>query len=296
MRGGLFLRTTVEALESVSSPSVAHAIVSAALAAAGLTDVPDEIAPFRAFVEGPLQSQVERQLGAASVSHLLERLGHVLWMATSDVHALDIARNWVGLNKPPATSAHDVGEESGEFPAPSARPAAIGTTHKRPTVPAPELASSSSVPPRQPSPLLVPRPPAPAVIGRVTVPKLVRADARPLPTCVLMVTLDPTLTTQATDEIAGRCKVVRIATPAELARVASSSGDRLVVLVDTALPSIDLRTFVGLAPILPAGSRVVLWGADERQRARLASMFPIAADWIASADSTSPGVLALAQV
>jgi hypothetical protein len=160
----------------------------------------------------------------------------------------------------------------------------------------PRAAAPHSPMPERPAMPLVPLPPSRGVtLGKMTVPKLMRVNARPLPTAVLVISLDPSLMKQTTAEIAGRCNVVKIATPADLARAASSSGDRIVVIVDTALPSIDLRTFVGLAPILPAGARVVLWGADERQRTRLVAMFPVAASWIASGDSNTPGELALAQ-
>ena len=128
-------------------------------------------------------------------------------------------------------------------------------------------------------------------IARVTVANMARV--RPTPSCVLVLSLDPSLTAQATSEIAGRCPVLSIGAPADLARVASRSGDRIVVLIDTARPSIELPTFVGLVPILPPTTRVVLWGTDARQHGRLASMFPQASTWIASNASQTPGTFVL---
>jgi hypothetical protein len=324
--GGMFLRTTIESLESVSSPSVAQSIVWAALTAARRTEVPEDIGPFREFVEGPLRQEVHRQLGAEALSHVLERLGHVLWMASSDVQARSVARGWLKLDPAPALAAPapsaaaaptpvapspaaaDTTEgetpegESGEFPI-SHVPFVASEPRKRPTDARLEAGSAPSrpevpiPPPRSSHPLAAPRPPRSGAVtlGKLSV-SLARVAARPLPSAVLVLSLDAKLASQTTAEIAGRCSVVRIATPADLARAASTAGERVVVLVDTALPSIDLKTFVGLCPILPASTRVILWGADERQRTRLVATFPIAAGWIASGESTAPGELALAQV
>ena len=135
--------------------------------------------------------------------------------------------------------------------------------------------------------------PAQRAQERATLAWLPKATGGRAPSCVLVVSLDPALAAQTTAEIAGRCAVVVIATPTDLARAATRAGERIVVIVDTSLSAIDVPTFVGLAPILPADTSIVLWGVDERQHARLVSRYPAARAWVASGDSRTPGAFVL---
>jgi hypothetical protein len=207
-----------------------------------------------------------RVLDASDIAFVLERLGNVLWMATSDVRALNVARDWSDRRHGRA-----VPRESGSHP--------MLASPRSPMPPRPAMPSGVSV--RRSAP---------------TMQSLPRASALAAPTCVLVLSLDAALVAQTTREIGGRCSVLAVATPADLARASARAGERPVVLVDTTLPSIDPPTFVGLCPILPESTRVVLWGADARQLARLASRFPRAATWIASGDAHEPGLLALSLV
>jgi hypothetical protein len=313
---GTFARATRDALESVVAPSVAATILAQALAASGADAVPEEVMPFRVFVESALRDELARRLGPATVALVLERLGNVLWMATSDVRALNVARSWSGRGGP---AKH----ESGSRPRPNTRsresdqPQPDASSAKRPTIPVPPSTPPDgkppsgrpgSSPPSVPEASALPRPPRMPGAPRteptsgvslrvpraaVTVTSMPRATSmHPMPTGVLVVTLDPALLERATAELAGRCPVVLISAPVDLARAATRAGDRVVVIVDTTLPSIELATFVGLAPILPPETRVVLWGADERQHARLVSRFPVARSWVPSGESSTPGTFA----
>lgn len=109
-----------------------------------------------------------------------------------------------------------------------------------------------------------------------------------LPSAVLLVSLDPTLVTQiraGMDAIPVRA----VHAASELVSSLLACGDSLVVLVDTALPSIAVPTFAGLIPVLPEGTRVVLWGASARHHARLVAIYPETATWIAC-DGTDDAV------
>lgn len=254
-----FARAIREALETTVSASVADALLVRALGAAGRRDVPEEVSEFRAFVEGPLSREMARVLDPAGVSLVLARLGDVLWMATSDVRALSVARAWSDRPKTTGPWA-DVLPQSGAHPR-------LGTREPQPR-------RSSMPPPRE---------------SGVSPPPRALYE----PSCVLVLTLDAALVQQTTREIAGRAPVVSVATPVDLARALSEAGERPLVLVDTTLPSIPLPTFVGLVPILPPDARVVLWGATPQQLARLATKFPRIATWIASGEARDPGRLAL---
>ncbi len=297
-----FARATRAALESVAAPPIATSLLFRAVAASGLSSVPEDIAAFRSFVDGPLRVELQRSLGAGAVTLVVGQLGHALSSARADAGAIHTA--------PHQSGSHPVVRRRDSLLSPplSGHEGPISARH--PTLPAPSntTAASSRPPvatsgsdrvlrgPRSPVPMRTEdappdarrlRPPA------VTVPAMARVSGAPLPSCVLVVSLDAALAREVATEIDGRCAVIAIATPSDLARAATRTGDRIVVLVDSTLPAIDLPTLVGLAPILPPDTRIVLWGADERTRARLASQFPATRTWVPSGDSTTPGTFAL---
>src|SRR5690349_6043263 len=80
---GPFARALHEALECATGAVEAHDVLEEALARAGLVDVPEELAGFRGFVEGALDFVVRRTMGPGACELVRERLGHVLWMASS---------------------------------------------------------------------------------------------------------------------------------------------------------------------------------------------------------------------
>jgi hypothetical protein len=116
----------------------------------------------------------------------------------------------------------------------------------------------------------------------------VRASRAPSHGPVLVLSLDPALVQQASRELAGVRAVVRVGSQAELVRAMTLHRTRgFCVLVDSALPSVDLPAFAALSSLLPPGTRVVLWGTSERQKNRLVGVFPQVAAWIASGDAAS---------
>lgn len=353
--GGPFTRSVREALEAAVSPAAAQNILGDALKRASLPAVPEEIEPFRRFCEGAFRAAVRGAMGDESVEQVFERLGHVLWMATSDVSALEAARAWsrgTGQTHRPERD-EDSGVRHVEPPPRLSPPPPAGTTKdlesgpslKRPTVPAPpppasgpvsatsatlgrmraptlttraatgsrpggsatEVRSSLTSDPRRastpppaptsrvsptPAARFTPLPPSPTPVRTISSNPPERAPSSPprrVPTAVLVLTLDTRLPSSIRTQMAGQCPVRTIGTPGELATSIGTAGPRPVVLVDTALPSIDVPTFAGLAPILPAGARVVLWGAAPRQQERLAVMFPHAATWVASGHAADAG-------
>jgi hypothetical protein len=135
---------------------------------------------------------------------------------------------------------------------------------------------------------LAPRFPSPSTVREPSTPP-VRTAGGQGPTSVLVVTLDPHLVADVRSELVVHCHVNAIATPTDLGIAMTHAGPRPVILLDTSLPSIDIKTFAGLAPILPPGGHVILWGASPRQRDRLATIFPCATHWIASGGAPRAG-------
>lgn len=302
-QAGPFTRSVREALESVQSPDVATATIEEALEAAGLLAVPEEVESFRRFCERHLSKAVHRKLEQESVEQVFDRIGHVLWMATSDANAMETARAWgrAGMQWEDDSGVRHVDER--------ARPAARAPS--APTFPA-QI-------PVQPAPLQTPA--AGVSVGRpqtpstgVSVGRLRAADSRPRgatqelraqgrddrsastpppegrpATAVLVITLDVGLVESVRGELGDHCPVRAITVPTEIAGAVLTSGPAPVVLIDTALPSIDLTTFAGIAPVLPPGARVVLWGLSPRQFQALAAKFPVSAGWLAPGSEQSPG-------
>lgn len=126
-----------------------------------------------------------------------------------------------------------------------------------------------------------------------TLPALMAVRPRVAPTTVLVFSLDPRFVSEVRQELITECPVRSIGEPTELPGAVATAGARIVVIFDAALPSIDVPTLVGLMPILPASTRVVLWGTTTRQRDRLATMFPAAASWTASDAADRPGQFVL---
>lgn len=114
---------------------------------------------------------------------------------------------------------------------------------------------------------------------------------RHAPVRVLIATLDPLLIAETEARLAGRSAVFTVRTTVELSAQIAIAGGRVTVVVDTALPSIDVASLAALAPTFPAGTPVVLWGMSERQKERLVAMFPVAAGWAASGAAHSPADL-----
>jgi hypothetical protein len=275
-----FAQATREVLETAIAPSIARALLDRAAATSVWGRVPDDASDFRTFVEGPLRIELERLLDPSEIAFVQERLAQVLWTATGEPRVL-------GALPRPTSDAH----QSGSHPK---------VAERRPTMPAPASSPPEGVPsiPRPPrSPLPVRPAPMSGVAPRATrLAPTARAMPRaetPWPSCVLVVSRDASLSVHTSAELAGQCAMTVITSPTDLARAATRSGDRVVVVLDAIEPSIDIGTFVGLLPILPIDTRVVLVGTDARTRAHLAAQFPVTRTWIPCADGRTPGAFVL---
>ena len=108
----------------------------------------------------------------------------------------------------------------------------------------------------------------------------------PAPRRVLIATLDLDVVRETAAKLGERSQVVQVLTLDELLRHAVASTDAVIVL-DAALPSVDPPSVASAAYVFPPGTKVVLWGVTEKQRARLASLFAAAESWIALGATTS---------
>ncbi|MDQ3037752.1 MAG: hypothetical protein M3Y87_35490 [Myxococcota bacterium] len=118
---------------------------------------------------------------------------------------------------------------------------------------------------------------------------LERPRATTTPSTVLLLTLDPLLVADTESRLSAR--VLRIHVTGDLLAALASAPRPIALVVDAALPSIDVPTVAALSSAFPEGTVVVLWGMSERQKERLATMFPIAHGWIAGGTAASPADL-----
>jgi hypothetical protein len=309
---GPFARSVREALESVLSQSAGQLLIVEALRVGALERIPEEVGGFRVFCEGPFRRVVRANVAQASVEQIFERVAHVLWMATSDVTVMETARAWsqpgpndrdgesgvrnveVGMlgaaatataseprqrdSEPDVPSAHEAGPlpSRGSHPTPSATLGRMRAVSRASSAVASSEISSPMRDPRSESFEL------PAHVAHAV-----------LPSAVLVVSLDTQLVAQIRQGLSQHAPVRAIGAASELVGSLLTSGDRLVVLIDTALPSIAVPTFAGLIPVLPASTRVVLWGANKRHLLRLNALYPDTARWTVSENAEDPVALLL---
>lgn len=121
---------------------------------------------------------------------------------------------------------------------------------------------------------------------RPSLPREESGSAAPSTGLVLMLTLDPTLIADA-QQCLGATRVATVTSIHDLlARMVDGSGPAALV-IDGALPSIDVPTVASLGGAIPATAKVIVWGMSERQKERLITLFPVAKNWIASGSAAS---------
>lgn len=248
---GPFSRSVREALESVASPEVVKRMIAMALVAARRGAIPEDAPPFAAFVDGPLRSVVVQMLGHAEYEAVAERLAHVLQMATSQI------RQRPETTAPAAPPPYDGWDED-----------------SRVRISSPS-SGSLRLDPDDPSTPIAPR----------------AKPSAAAPATVLLLTLDPLLVADTEARLAARSRVLRVHVTSDLLGTLAAGPRPIAVVVDAALPSIDVPTVASLASAFPEGTTVVLWGMSDRQKERLVAMFPIARGWIAGGTAASPADL-----
>lgn len=112
---------------------------------------------------------------------------------------------------------------------------------------------------------------------------------------VMMATLDRTGVDGVARCLVGRAEVRQVGDVFDLVSAMDVHSSRAPLLViDCCLPAVDPATVATMLPVVPRGSRVILWGATERMRADLELVAPAAAEWIAcAADATHEDLASL---
>lgn len=285
---GPFARSVREALESVVSPDAAQGVIATALLAAGRATIPEDAPPFAAFLDGSLRATVVAMLGPEALDIVNARLSHVVRMAQSQVLSKRMQET---IAPPPGARADDeLWEEdsairmtpAGLEAAETGRRSALDTA--RPPEPfrphdAARPAEARVAPGARGGPDTV----RPVHLERSADPARAAAAA---PSMVLVLSLDPLLVADVGLQLQSS-RVLAISSMNDLLARATGVAGRVAIVVDTALPTIDVPTVASLAPALPREATIVLWGMSERQKERLVAVFPVCRDWIASGASGS---------
>jgi hypothetical protein len=303
---GPFSRAVREALESVASEEQARRLLAMALSAASRSTVPEDAPPFAAFVEGPLRAVIVQSIGLSEYDVVAQRLAHVVKMANSIVSK----RPDISSSNPPTWDDDSSVRVTGA-PPPPAEPRYPEST------PRPIRRETAQPMPAVPPPAKVPN--DAMRLGRVARPTRDRLDVReegsgsndierilgtgvprktptgeqpvpaaPRPALVLVLSLDPVFAADTEARAKGRSRVTSISSMHELLDAVARGKEPIAIVIDTALPSIDVPTVAALASSFPKGTTVVLWGMTEKQKERLVSVFPVSATWIASGAAASP--------
>lgn len=305
---GPLLRALLEALESVVSRDQTKFLLRNALLIGKLERVPEQPEAFARFVYGPL-TEALRTAGDGVAELVVEQLGYVLRLVSP------------ALRRQATGTSDESDELSGEretLPPPDPKSSGprrtdLATALREDETPlvAPVLfpgrgANDSGTLPKRP----IARVTSPGIPARASSPsgggarssrpsyEEVRASSsgpRAIATDVIVVSFDPKLVMDVETRMAGRSRVRAAVTVEDLREALSRvASQRIAIVLDTGVPSIDVATFARLGSELPAHAHVVLWGTDERQRQRLASHFPQARAWVASGGAESPVDLLLA--
>jgi len=270
-------RSLIEALESVAAREQVRSLLRTALLAGGLEVVPEDAVSFRSFVEGPLMIGIERTLGASAAESVMEHMIHVLAMIAPTIR------------KRATGTGDDEDEPSGERfvdTLPSMKRAGFAPTLEAPILFPPRATAHESGTQRKRQ---IARVSHPSLETRTTLEvQAPKSGPRAVATDVLVISLDPRLASEVADRLRGRSRIEPIVTIEELrAALPKLAGQRVAVVFDTAVPSIDLPTFASVASSLPPGTHVVLWGTDERQKRRMTELFPETRPWVASGAAES---------
>jgi len=270
----LVTRAIREALEAIASPEVTQRIVERGLHMAGLSAIPAGGEEFRTFVTRHLKRAVDFALGDETAEAFVEDLRPILRMADDldDVSHVRASRS----DSPP------------EGAVPRRRlPSLPELNLRNPKVPkAPPPGISAPVPGAPPSTA----PPEDESYWDEELP--VTSESPSVPTA-LIATLDIDRIHRLGAHLMGEATVHLVGDIVELLE-ALHEEKRPVVVIDCMNPSIQPATIATVAPDLPEGSTVVLWGAGDALYRQLESLADHTRRWLrCGTDATTEDVASL---
>jgi hypothetical protein len=319
-RSAMMDRALREAIDAMASPEVRDSLILQALEGAAESAIPEGGARLQRFVNEFLGPTLRERLGYDAADAILTSLAPIVQMATEEISQVR-PRSTRPQNTAQATAAHRSSKPT---------PKAVSAPSRARTTPAP--ATRTPVPGRSPRPARTPPPAArtpppssrreepaeeewpevtvesrprpasssnqvPAALkdpeeraGRPTLP----APDRGLPV-VLLATSDPQQVEALDALLRGHAWLAGVHDPIGLLDALQAHAERQpVLIVDCRRPCVRATTVAAMAPELPEGTTVVLWGADDGTEAELEDVEPSARDWIrCTAEATAQDLVSL---
>lgn len=256
-----------EALGAVANDEVRERILATALQAAGESAVPEERDPLRAFVHGALFASLRDALGLGAAEIVIDQIGHVLVNL-----GLDDADEEISHIRPASipTARVPVSVEPLEGKRPSLGPELDAQFD--------ELLGESG----EYDALLTPSLPAASPNHRPTdpVPEM-------LPV-VLLASRDRDTLVELRDGLTGGLDVISVDDPIALLDALQSIPALAVIVVDARNPTVQPATMAAMAPDLPRGVQVLLWGVTPDLEAEINALGEGTLHWVGCESTTPP--------
>lgn len=266
-----------EAIGAVANEDVRDRIVACALATAGETDVPEARHRLRAFIVGPLFASLRDALGLGAAELVIDQIGHVLG-------GLDLAGAEDEISQiRPASTPTPVPDAPSGLGAPTPVPS-TEESGDRPSLGLDldaqfdELFDESGehdVVMMQEAPVVSPhqRPTDPAP-GMLPV--------------VLLASRDRDTLIELRDGLTGGLDVIAVDDPIALLDALQSIPALAVIVIDARHPSVQPATMAAMAPDLPRGVQVLLWGVTPRLEAEINGLGEGTVHWVGCGAATPP--------
>jgi hypothetical protein len=270
-----------EAIGAVANADVCDRILACALATAGETDVPEERDRLRAFVVGALFASLRDALGLGAAELVVDQIGHVLVTLDLDSAAEEISE--VRAASAPATPRvpPELFVPADQLPTPIP---AVEQSGDRPSLGPDldaqfdELLDESG----EHDVLLTRNAPAASTNQRPTDP------APGMLPVVLLASRDRDTLIALRDGLTGGLDVISVDDPIALLDALQSIAALAVIVVDARNPTVQPATMAAMAPDLPRGVQVLLWGVTPRLEAEINALGEGTLHWVGCEATTPP--------
>lgn len=240
--GGLVARAVREALGTLVSPAVYEQLVGRALAAAGLSEIPESGRAIAAWIEGPLQREIEGTVGADAAELVAAQLAPIVAHASASAVVRQpepARRDAFGSEQPTGVVA--------AAPARGGRPDLARTARVK-------LSPDQMKKLRDGDPGDTSRPEAPSP----------SSDAARAQQVVFTASADSAAVDSLRVYLAGSMVVVRIDDLVGLLDALEEPGLlEPILLLDCRRPTVHVTSIAAIGEDLPRGTSIVLWGATE---------------------------------
>lgn len=251
-----------EAVDAVAAPALRDRIIGNALIRARRNEVPEPLHRLRDFVQGQLREALTDALGVQPALQVVESLEPILDVLELDEEEISEIRPSAGVvPRAPATPKDE---------APTRKHAVVDEHAPEPSV----LDSGETLLDSGEIRLLGDGNEHPT-------------DAPPeMQPVAVLTTLDPSVAGELRSGLGDVVEVRVVADPISFLDAIQSTPSLAVIVVDARTPSVQPITLAAMAPDLPAGVRVLMWGVTEVMEKEIHALGPDTLHWVGCAADT----------